>query len=61
MQVLFPMDEGRKQKEAKEGAVTQGAEFSRGELKKACKGLQAGKAPGLDGIPNEIFKRVVEI
>ena len=53
VQVLFPMDESRKQRVAKEGADMQREKFSKGEQQKACKGLKAGKASGLDGIQNK--------
>ena len=61
VQTLFLTYENRMQGIAKNGAGTHGELFGMGELQEAGKRLQAGKAPGPDGIPKEVLRVILEV
>ncbi|CAI7803043.1 unnamed protein product [Closterium sp. NIES-54] len=55
----WPIEEGKTLQES--DRLQLDSEWSEQEMKAALKGLPAGKAPGQDGLPKEIFERTWEL
>ena len=61
IRALFPLEGAWARKEWKDVVVHEEDLFTLEELKPAGAKLKTGKAPGPDGIPNEILRKIVEV